>query len=86
MADKITLDTIYNLSIDKLAKYPEGELFDRTLSDQDNIGIRIAAFGTKNGGVILLGQKDLKVGGEIVGINEEEFQRAFSQAISNVKP
>ncbi|MDP3640456.1 MAG: ATP-binding protein [Nanoarchaeota archaeon] len=86
MADKIALDALYNLSSDDLVKHPEGELFDRTLSDQENIGVRIAAFGTKNGGVILVGQNDLKKGGEIVGINEDEFQRTFSQAISNVRP
>jgi len=86
MTEKMTLDIIYNLDSNKLAKFPEGELFDRTLPEQENIGIRIAAFGTKNGGVILVGQKDLKVGGEIVGIDEDEFQRAFSQAISNVRP
>jgi len=86
MADKVALDVLYNLSSDRLVKYPEGELFDRTISDQENMGIRIAAFGTKNGGVILVGQRDLKEGGEIIGVNEEEFQRTFSQAISNVRP
>src|SRR3989338_3707646 len=86
MEEKIALEGIYNLSADKLIKYSEGELFDRTSCDQENIGIRIASFGTKNGGVILVGQRDLKEGGEIVGIDEDEFQRAFSQAISHVKP
>lgn len=86
MGEKITIETIYNLNSDKLITYPEGELFDRTISDQENIGVRIASFGTKNGGIILVGQKDLKEGGEIIGIDEEEFQRTFSQAISNVKP
>ncbi|MBI2671554.1 hypothetical protein HYX16_01335, partial [Candidatus Woesearchaeota archaeon] len=47
MGEKITLETIYNLNSDKLITYPEGELFDRTISDQENIGVRIASFGTK---------------------------------------
>src|SRR3989344_4957718 len=86
MEEKIALEGIYNLSADKLIKYSEGELFDRTTCDQENIGIRIAGFGTKNGGVILIGQRDLKEGGEILGVNEDEFQRTFSQAIDNVRP
>jgi len=86
MTDKIALDALYNLSGEKLVKYAEGEIFDRTISSQDNIGVRIAAFGTKNGGIILVGQKDFREGGEIIGIDEEEFQRTFSQAISNVRP
>jgi ATP-dependent DNA helicase RecG len=86
MADKPALDALYNLNSDKLVKYPEGELFDRTICEQEKIGVRIAAFGTKNGGVILVGQIDSKEGGEIIGINEEEFERTFSQAISNVRP
>ena len=86
MRERVTIEAIYNMDGDKLINYPEGELFDRTLSDQENIGVRIASLGTKNGGVILVGQKDLKGSGEIVGISEEEFQRTFSQAISNVKP
>src|SRR3989344_4280969 len=86
MEDKVALDTIYNLSSEKLIEYSERETFDRTTCDQENIGIRIASFGTKIGGVILVGQRDLKQGGEIIGVNEDEFQRTFSQAIDNVKP
>ncbi|MBS3066715.1 hypothetical protein J4205_02725 [Candidatus Pacearchaeota archaeon] len=86
MEDKVALDTIYNLSSEKLIEYSESETFDRTTCDQENIGIRIASFGTKIGGVILVGQRDLKQGGEIIGVDEDEFQRTFSQAINNVKP
>jgi len=86
MQEKIELDAIYNLDSESLIKYKESENFDRTTCEQENIGIRIASFGTKNGGIILIGQKDLKQGGEIVGVNEDEFQRTFSQAIDNVKP
>ena len=86
MEEKTNLDLIYNLDSDKLIKYSEGELFDRTICEQESIGVWIAGFGTKNGGVILVGQKDLSKGGEIVGVDEDEFQRTFSQAISNVRP
>ncbi len=86
MEEKTALEEIYDLSSDELVKYPEGELFDRTTCVQDNMGERIAGFGTKNGGVILVGQLDLKKGGEVVGVDEDSFQRMFSQAITNVRP
>ena len=86
MKEKIEIDTIYNLDSDSLIKYREGENFDRTTCEQENIGVRIASFGTKNGGIILVGQKDLKQGGEVIGVSEDDFQRTFSQAIDNVKP
>ncbi len=79
------LDIMYELPIEELIKHKEDETFDRTESGQDSIGKKIAGFGTKNGGVLLVGQKDFKNGGEVLGINKE-FHREFSQAISNVKP
>ncbi|MBS3099285.1 putative DNA binding domain-containing protein [Candidatus Pacearchaeota archaeon] len=85
MEDKTICETIYDLPIGKLLLHKEDEFFDRTEGGQENIGITIASFGTKNGGVLVVGQKDLKRGGEVVGI-EEDFNREFAQAISNVKP
>ena len=79
------LDSMYELPLEELLKHKEDETFDRTEGGQDTLGKKIAGFGTKNGGILLVGQKDFKNGGEILGINEE-FQQEFAQAISNVKP
>ena len=74
------------MDLDELLKRSEDELFDRTRGGQDNIGETIAAFGTKNGGLILVGQDDLKSGGKLLGISERDFQNEFTNAIANVKP
>lgn len=74
------------IDLEELLKREEDEAFDRTTGGQENIGKAIAAFGTKNGGLLLVGQNDFKHGGEVVGIIEEEFQREFAGAIPNVKP
>ncbi|MBL7148221.1 MAG: hypothetical protein ISS82_05330 [Nanoarchaeota archaeon] len=79
------LDIMYELPVEELIKHKEDETFDRTESGQDSIGKKIAGFGTKNGGVLLVGQKDFNNGGEVLGINKK-FHKEFSQAISNVKP
>lgn len=76
---------VYNLPIEKLLQHKEDESFDRTEGGQESIGIKIASFGTKNGGVLFVGQKDLGKSGEIIGIGQD-FERDFTQAISNVKP
>ncbi len=85
MEEKTICETIYDLPIGKLLLRKEDEFFDRTEGGQENMGITIASLGTKNGGVLVVGQKDLKKGGEVVGI-EQDFNREFAQAISNVKP
>lgn len=69
-----------------LLKRVEDETFDRTRGGQDNIGKTIAAFATMEGGLLLVGQDDLKNGGAIVGIVEEDFHKEFSNAIANVQP
>ena len=74
------------INLNKLFKQAENEVFDRTRGRQDSIGKAIAAFGTKNGGLMLVGQEDFKHGGEILGISEEKFQEEFTNAIVNVKP
>jgi len=79
------LDKLYETPIEELISKKEDEIFDRTEGGQESLGEKIAGFGTKNGGILLVGQKDLKKGGNIVGVNDE-FQKEFSQAISNVKP
>ncbi len=71
---------------EELLRAKEGETFDRTIGGQESIGKKIAGFGTKNGGLLLVGQRDLREGGEIEGIDEVQFQRDFSNAIDNVKP
>jgi len=81
-----TVPEFDEISIEELLKYPEDELFDRTSGGQENIGKAIAGFGTKNGGLLLVGQVDLKHGGQVVGINEEDFQKEFTSAIANVRP
>ena len=85
MEEKTILETLYGLSVEKLLVHKEDEFFDRTEGGQESLGIKIASFGTKNGGVLVVGQRDLRKGGEIIGVSEE-FQREFTQAISNVKP
>lgn len=82
----ITIPRFDDIEVDKLLKEPESEAFERTGGGQDNIGKAIAGFGTKDGGLLLVGQKDRKEGGGIVGIQEEDFQREFTQAIASVKP
>ena len=79
------LDRIYELPIEELIKYKEDENFDRTEFGQDPIGKKIAGFGTKNGGILLVGQRDFRSGGDVFGINKE-FHKEFSEAIKNVKP
>ncbi len=85
MKENNTCETLYDLPIRELLQLKEDEFFDRTEGSQDSIGEKIASFGTKNGGVLIVGQRDLKRGGEIIGIGQD-FQREFTQAISNVKP
>lgn len=72
--------------LDKLLKVKESEKFDRTAGGQDNIGKKIAGFGTKNGGLLLVGQRDLRESGKVEGIDEVQFHSDFSHAIDNVKP
>lgn len=84
-SDLNDLDKMYESPVDELIKNKESEIFDRTEGGQDSIGKKIAGFGTKNGGVLLVGQKDFKNGGEILGINKD-FHTELSQAISNVRP
>ncbi len=79
------LDKMYELPIEELIKHKEDEIFDRTESGQDSIGKKIAGFGTKSGGILLVGQKDFNNGGDILGI-DKNFHKELSQAISNVKP
>src|SRR3989344_8346788 len=85
MEEKNICENIYESPVEELLKRKEDEFFDRTEGGQDNMGITIASLGTKNGGVLVVGQKDLNKGGEITGI-EDDFNREFAQAISNVKP
>jgi ATP-dependent DNA helicase RecG len=86
LEQKIEIPELNDISLGDLLKRSEDETFDRTLGTQESIGKKIAGFGTKNGGILLVGQQDLKEGGKIVGINEEEFHKEFGNAISNVKP
>jgi len=79
------LDRMYELPIEELVEHKEDETFDRTEGGQDAIGKKIAGFGTKNGGILLVGQTDFKNGGEVIGINKG-FNKELFQAISNVKP
>lgn len=79
------LDKMYESEVKELINLKEDERFDRTEGGQDSIGKKIAGFGTKNGGILLVGQKDFKNGGEIIGVGVD-FQKELTQAISNVKP
>lgn len=79
------LEKLYEAPIEELLSLKEDEIFDRTEGGQENLGIKIASFGTKNGGILLVGQKDLRKGGEVVGI-DNNFNKEFSQAIICVKP
>ena len=79
-------ETGFDSPIQDLLKAIESEVFDRTLGGQDNLGKKIAGLGTKKGGLLLVGQRDLKQGGEIVGIDETEFQSDFSHAMDNIRP
>ena len=81
-----SIPELSGIKIEALLKQPEDEVFDRTRGGQDNIGRKIAGFGTKNGGILLVGQEDIDKGGEIVGINEDEFQENFNNAIAGVNP
>lgn len=74
------------VDMNDLLRRPEDETFDRTRGGQDNIGKKIAAFATKNGGLLLIGQEDLKKGGQILGIDLDQFQQEFTNAIASVKP
>lgn len=69
-----------------LLKRPEDETFDRTIGGHDSLGKEIAGLATRNGGVILVGQYDLKEGGAVKGVDENEFLGEYHNAISNVKP
>jgi len=82
----VEIPELSDLVIEELLKRPEDEAFDRTLGGQENIGRKIAGFGTKNGGLLLVGQDDLAKSGEVQGIVEEEFQKEFGNAIAGVKP
>jgi len=85
MVEENNPETLYEMPIEILLKYKEDEILDRTRGGQDKIGEKIAGFGTKNGGLLIIGQEDLKKGGEVFGINDD-FQKDFAQAISCVKP
>lgn len=85
MAPLDDLERLYEAPIKELLSHKEEEIFDRTAGGQENIGIKIASFGTKNGGILLVGQDDLKYGGEVKGI-DKNFYREFSQAMTCVKP
>lgn len=89
-APKGNIPDFDELDIDNLLKRQEDEFFDRTVESkdkgQDNIGKAIAGFGTKNGGILLVGQRDFREGGQLVGISEAEFQTNFRNAIANVRP
>ena len=85
MGEKDNCETLYELPIEELLRWKEDEFFDRTEGGQDNLGQMIAGFGTKNGGFLLVGQRDLKKGGEVLGIGED-FQKEFTQALGSVKP
>lgn len=74
------------ISVEYLLTRTEDEEFDRTLKGQNNIGETIAAFGTSHGGILLVGQDDLKRGGEVKGINETEFMGEYANARQNVSP
>ncbi len=80
-----SLEKLYEAPIEELLSRKEDEIFDRTEGGQENLGIKIASFGTKNGGILFVGQKDLKNGGDVLGINKN-FQKEFTEAIRNVKP
>lgn len=86
MADTIhEMQDIDDANIESLLNKHEDETFDRTVGWQDSIGRKIAGFGTKHGGILLIGQDDLSRGGKVVGLNDK-FQLDFTNAISNVKP
>ncbi len=85
-APKASVPDFNEINVADLLKRPEDEFFDRTRGGQDNIGKAIAGFGTKHGGLLLVGQEDFKHGGGLSGISDEEFQKEFTNAISNVKP
>ena len=36
--------------------------------------------------MLLVGQEDFKHGGRVIGINEEEFQKEFVNAITSIRP
>jgi len=83
--DKSQTET-FDSDIKNILSVKECERFDRTRGGQDNIGKTIAGFGTKNGGLLLVGQDDLDKGGNIIGITESTFQTDFTHAIEHVKP
>jgi ATP-dependent DNA helicase RecG len=86
MADTVyEVPDINDIDIKSLLNRDEDETFDRTVGGQDSIGRKIAGFGTKHGGILLVGQEDLYKGGEVVGL-DDKFQLDFTNAISNVKP
>ena len=86
MADTVyEVPDINDIGIKSLLNRDEDETFDRTVGGQDSIGRKIAGFGTKHGGILLVGQEDLYKGGEVVGL-DDKFQLDFTNAISNVKP
>jgi len=62
------------VNISDLLKRSEDEVFDRTLGGQDKIGRAIAGFGTKRGGILLVGQADFKEGGKLVGVDDDVFR------------
>jgi len=69
-----------------LLKRMEDEQFDRMLEGQQPMGEKMASFATKNGGLILVGQRDLKHGGEVVGVDPSRFQSEYANAKKGVKP
>lgn len=79
------MQDIDDIDIMQLLNKDEDETFDRTVGGQENIGRKIAGFGTKHGGILLVGQDDLSRGGAIVGLSDK-FKLDFTNAISNVKP
>ncbi|MBI4173346.1 MAG: hypothetical protein HY519_01370 [Candidatus Aenigmarchaeota archaeon] len=83
---KIEIPELTIVAVEEAIKTPESETFDRTLGGQESIGKKIAGFGTKSGGILLVGQEDISKGGEIVGIVEEKFHMEFGNAIAGVKP
>ena len=80
------IDDINAKELEELFTRMEDEQFDRTLGTQDSLGKKIASFGTKNGGLLLVGQDDLKKGGTRLGILQSQFQEDYKNAIENVKP
>lgn len=86
MSAKIQEGVSIDTPVKDLTKLHESETFDRTEGGQDNIGKTIAGFGTKKGGLLLVGQVDSKHGSSITGVDEAQFHVDFSNAIANVKP